>query len=115
MSRVIRAADLFCGAGGSSTGLRRVADALGASLDLTAVNHWPTAVETHAANHPFARHVCENLDGVDARKVTGGKLDLLWASPECTHHSNARGGKPISDQSRSTAALGRARGDLNCP
>lgn len=103
MSRVIRAADLFCGAGGSSTGLRRVADALGASLDLTAVNHWPTAVETHAANHPFARHVCENLDGVDARKVTGGKLDLLWASPECTHHSNARGGKPISDQSRSTA------------
>lgn len=100
---VIRAADLFCGAGGSSTGLRRVADALGARLDLTAVNHWPTAVETHAANHPEARHVCENLDGIDARKVTGGKLDLLWASPECTHHSTARGGKPVHDQSRSTA------------
>lgn len=100
---VIRAADLFCGAGGSSTGLRRVADALGARLDLTAVNHWPTAVETHAANHPDARHVCENLDGIDARKVTGGRLDLLWASPECTHHSTARGGKPVHDQSRSTA------------
>jgi DNA (cytosine-5)-methyltransferase 1 len=100
---IIRAADLFCGAGGSSTGLQRVADALGARLDLTAINHWPTAVETHAANHPGARHVCENLDGVDARKVTGGKLDLLWASPECTHHSTARGGKPIADQSRSTA------------
>jgi DNA (cytosine-5)-methyltransferase 1 len=100
---VIRAADLFCGAGGSSTGLRRVADALGARLDLTAVNHWPTAVETHAANHPEARHVCENLDGIDARKVTGGQLDLLWASPECTHHSTARGGKPVHDQSRSTA------------
>lgn len=100
---IIRAADLFCGAGGSSTGLQRVADALGARLELTAVNHWPTAVETHAANHPGARHVCENLDGIDARKVTGGKLDLLWASPECTHHSTARGGKPVHDQSRSTA------------
>lgn len=32
-----------------------------------------------------------------------GELDLLWASPECTHHSVARGGKPINDQSRATA------------
>ncbi len=101
--RVLKAADLFCGAGGSSTGLRRVADALGVAIDLTAVNHWPLAVETHAANHPDARHVCESLDSIDPRKVTGGSLDLLWASPECTHHSTARGGKPINDQSRSTA------------
>lgn len=83
----IKAADLFCGAGGSSTGLKRVADALGVRVDLTAVNHWPLAVETHAANHPDARHVCESLDSIDPRKVTGGSLDLLWASPECTHHS----------------------------
>jgi len=101
--RVIHAADLFCGAGGSSTGLRRIVDALGARVDLTAVNHWPTAVETHATNHPDARHVCESLDSIDPRRITGGKLDLLWASPECTHHSTARGGKPIADQSRSTA------------
>lgn len=103
MTTTIKAADLFCGAGGSSTGLKRVADALGVRLDLTAVNHWPKAVETHAANHPEARHVCESLDSIDPRKVTGGSLDLLWASPECTHHSTARGGKPINDQSRSTA------------
>lgn len=101
--RVIRAADLFCGAGGSSTGLRRVVEASGARLDLTAVDHWPVAVATHAANHPASRHVCESLDSIDPRKVTGGKLDLLWASPECTHHSRARGGKPVHDQSRSTA------------
>jgi DNA (cytosine-5)-methyltransferase 1 len=101
--KTLKAADLFCGAGGSSTGLRRVADALGVRLDLTAVNHWPIAVETHAANHPEARHVCKSLDDIDPRKVTGGSLDLLWASPECTHHSTARGGKPINDQSRSTA------------
>lgn len=99
----IKAADLFCGAGGSSTGLMRVAESLGVDIDLTAVNHWPTAVETHAKNHPGARHVCESLDSIDPRKVTGGSLDLLWASPECTHHSTARGGKPINDQSRSTA------------
>lgn len=103
MSRAIRAADLFCGAGGSSTGLMRVAQALGVSVELTAVNHWPVAVETHAANHPEARHVCANIDSIDPRKVTGGSLDLLWASPECTHHSTARGGKPINDQSRATA------------
>lgn len=101
--RTLKAADLFCGAGGSSTGLKRVAQALGVGLDLTAVNHWPTAVETHAANHPEARHVCQSVDNIDPRKVTGGTLDLLWASPECTHHSTARGGMPINDQSRATA------------
>lgn len=100
---ILRAADLFCGAGGTSTGLRAAADAAGVRLDLTAVNHWPIAVETHAANHPDARHVCESLDSVDPRKVVGGRLDILWASPECTHHSRARGGKPINDQSRATA------------
>jgi DNA (cytosine-5)-methyltransferase 1 len=101
--RTIKAVDLFCGAGGSSTGLKRITDALGLRLDLTAVNHWPIAVATHASNHPEARHVCESLDSIDPRKVTGGSLDVLWASPECTHHSTARGGKPINDQSRSTA------------
>jgi DNA (cytosine-5)-methyltransferase 1 len=39
------------------------------------------------------------------RVVKGGKLDLLWASPECTHHSIARGGRPRSDQSRASAWL----------
>lgn len=103
MSAIIRAADLFCGAGGSSTGLRRVADALGARLDLTAVNHWPTAVETHAANHPEARHVCEPIDGIAPRQVTGGDLDLLWASPSCVNHSSAKGDKAIDDEDRATA------------
>jgi DNA (cytosine-5)-methyltransferase 1 len=100
----IKAADLFCGAGGSSTGLTQAALAAGHTLDLTAVNHDPLAVETHAANHPAARHLCETLDAVNPRKLyPRGKLDLLVASPECTHHSIARGGKPMSDQSRSTA------------
>lgn len=101
---MIRAADLFCGAGGSSTGLVQAVAAAGGSVDLTAINHWSVAVETHAANHPTARHLCESLDNVDPRKVIPGKrLDILTASPECIHHSNARGGKPMDDQSRATA------------
>jgi DNA (cytosine-5)-methyltransferase 1 len=100
----IQAADLFCGAGGTSTGLMMAAAELGRPVNLLAVNHWPTAVNTHTLNHPGVRHLCETLDAVDPRKVVpGGKLELLVASPECTHHSNARGGKPMSDQSRATA------------
>lgn len=102
-SRSIVAVDLFAGAGGTSTALAQACGELGMRLKLTAVNHWQTAVETHAANHPDATHVCESLDGADPRKLVPGRLDVLCASPECTHHSNARGGKPCSDQSRATA------------
>jgi len=63
-------------------------------------------METHAANHPSAEHLCESVERIDPTQVIkGGKLDLLWASPECTHHSVARGGRPRSDQSRASAWL----------
>lgn len=102
--RRVTAADLFCGAGGTSTGLAQAAGEAGLKLDLTAINHWDVAVETHSANHPGARHLCESLDSVDPRKLFAGmRLDLLLASPECTNHSIARGGKPAEDQSRATA------------
>jgi DNA (cytosine-5)-methyltransferase 1 len=100
----IHAADLFAGAGGASTGLTLAADACGIDLDLVAVNHWPAAVSTHAANHPTARHLCEAVERVDPRDaVPGGHLDLLVAGPECTFFSTARGGRPIDDQRRSSA------------
>lgn len=102
--RVITAADLFAGAGGTSSGLHAACTEIGAQLKLVAVNHWDVAINTHAHNHPYAEHYCQNLDSVDPRKVVaGGKLDLLVASPECIHFSNARGGKPINDQSRASA------------
>lgn len=105
-SKKITAADLFCGAGGSSTGLRLACDALGLRLELLAINHWDTAIETHSTNHPDAAHLCMNVDQVDPCKaVPSGKLDILIASPECKHHSVARGGKPINDQSRASAWL----------
>jgi len=102
--REVYAADLFCGGGGTSSGLKKACEALGRKLWLLAVNHWDIAISTHSQNHPYARHICETLDSVDPRKVVpGGRLDILWASPECTHHSRARGGKPCSDQSRASA------------
>lgn len=103
MTRSISIADLFCGAGGTSTGALQAARELGFRPTLTAVNHWPIAVATHESNHPDCRHVCASVDSINPRHLyPEGKLDILWASPECTHHSRARGGKPMSDQSRAS-------------
>src|ERR1700733_1665031 len=97
-------ADLFAGGGGFSTGVAQTCQALGKKPDLVAINHWRIAVETHRRNHPWARHFCTGLDAVNpTAAVTSGRLDLLTASPECTHHSRARGGRPMNDQSRSSA------------
>ncbi len=94
-------ADLFCGAGGSSTGAQHAIEDLGSAMDLVAINHWNTAIATHQANHPTARHLVEDVSIVDPEAVVpGGRLDLLMASPECRFYSRARGGKPIHDQGR---------------
>lgn len=104
MTRRYLAADLFCGAGGSSTGAKKAVRALGGEMVLVAVNHWPVAVETHRKNHPSARHYCVDLDAARPEDlVPEGRLDLLIASPECTFFSRARGGKPMSDQRRMSA------------
>jgi DNA (cytosine-5)-methyltransferase 1 len=98
------AADLFCGAGGSSSGLLKAARVLGLDIHLVAVNHWALAIATHSLNHPNVHHINSDLEKVDPLDcVPGGKLDLLIASPECTHFSRARGGKPMSKQSRASA------------
>lgn len=102
MNAPLLVADLFCGAGGSSTGARRALEARGLTMRLVAVNHWPIAVETHQRNHPDAQHYCVDVYKTRPRDaIPGGRLDLLMASPTCTFHSRARGGKPISrDQKR---------------
>lgn len=97
-------ADLFCGAGGTSTGAMEAIEAMGMRPSLTAINHWPTAIRTHSVNHPDARHLCTGIDEVDPAVLYKDlKLTLLWASPECTHFSLARGGMPVNKQSRATA------------
>lgn len=104
MTKTITAVDLFAGAGGTSTGLIQAVKELGYEIKLTAINHWDVAISTHEANHPGVTHLCQNLNNVKPLDVVpGGYLDLLVASPECTHHSNARGGKPMDEQSRAGA------------
>lgn len=94
----IKVADLLCGAGGSSTGCARALAELGLEMDLVCVNHWPVAIETHRRNHPGARHYVEYIAAVRPHLIVPeGYLDLLMASPNCTHHSVARGGKPTSE------------------
>lgn len=103
-AKPVTAVDLFCGAGGTSTGLAGACADLGLGLDLLAINHWQVAIDTHTANHPGFRHRCADLESINPREaVPSGRLRLLVASPECTHHSRARGGKPMSDQSRASA------------
>jgi DNA (cytosine-5)-methyltransferase 1 len=79
--------DLFCGAGGSSTGAVEIP---GVSVRI-ASNHWDLAVETHNTNHPAADHLCADLSQINPRYFP--RTDILWASPECTNHSVARGKK----------------------
>lgn len=82
--------DLFCGAGGSSLGAHAVP---GIELRLAA-NHWQLAIETHAGNFPDADHMVADISQVDPRRVP--RTDVLWASPECTNHSQAKGVKRYS-------------------
>lgn len=111
----LKVADLFCGAGGATISMHRAVEALGLKAELLAVNHWPRAVETHRLNNPDAVHLCEAVDKVDPKTKVftdplsgktfkpNGRLDLLMAGPECTHHSTARGGRPMNNQSRHSA------------
>ncbi|MEU6829929.1 DNA cytosine methyltransferase [Nocardia beijingensis] len=77
--------DLFCGAGGSSSG---AAEVPGVVVRMAA-NHWRLAVETHNTNHPGTDHACADISQVDPRLFP--RTDVLWASPSCTNHSVARG------------------------
>ena len=93
--------DLFAGGGGASEGIRM---ALGRDPDL-AINHDPEAVAMHKQNHPGCRHLIEDVWTVDPSWATQGKpVDLLWASPDCTHHSKAKGSAPNRDDKRRSLA-----------
>ncbi|MCP1642030.1 DNA (cytosine-5)-methyltransferase 1 [Pseudomonas citronellolis] len=96
----IRAFDMFCGAGGASLGAREAGARIVGGVDL-----WGPAVESFKLNFKDA-HVFER----DLRRLTPeevlaktGPIDLLISSPECTHHTCARGAKPRSEESKDTA------------
>lgn len=93
-------ADNFAGGGGASTGLAQV---FGGSPQI-AINHDPEAIEIHRANHPDTHHYCESVFEVDPRVVTAGhRVRLAWFSPDCTHFSQAKGGKPRAQKIRGLA------------
>lgn len=79
--------DLFCGAGGSGLGATSVPD-----VELVlAANHSPRAIETHALNFPDTEHDLADISQVEPRRYR--RTNILWASPECTNHSIAKGHK----------------------
>lgn len=98
--------DLFCGAGGASTGLELALSRLKMCHKGLAINHWAVAVDTMKRNHPDIDTKQMTIEeAVPADLVPGGEVDLLWASPSCTHHSRAKGGKPRSNQLRAQPEL----------
>jgi DNA (cytosine-5)-methyltransferase 1 len=94
--------DNFAGGGGASTGIEL---ALGRSPDV-AINHDPEALAMHELNHPRTRHYKSDVFDIDPRVVTRMRpVGLAWFSPDCTHHSKARGCKPIRQRGKKSRSL----------
>lgn len=92
--------DLFAGGGGASVGLEA---ALGRPVDV-AINHDAVALAVHRANHPRTRHLEADIWEVRPIEATRGQpVDVLWASPDCTHFSIAKGDVPRKHGIRSLA------------
>lgn len=106
--------DLFCGAGGTSSGVNsaRIEDEECAKV-IACVNHDANAIASHAANHPDALHFTEDIRTLDLlplmvhirqeRLMNPFALIVLWASLECTNFSKAKGGQPRDADSRTLA------------
>lgn len=95
-----KVADNFAGGGGASTG---IAQALGQSPDI-AVNHNAEALMMHEQNHPDTKHYNESVWDINIPMATEGHPVLMgWFSPDCTHFSVAKGGKPVKKVIRGLA------------
>lgn len=104
MKDKVNIVDMFCGGGGESTGLISAAHEYGFDVNMSAINHWERAIETHSANYPFAEHRIEDVQTINPESLKASvDTDLLWASPGCQHFSLARGGKPRNEQMRAPA------------
>ena len=97
---MIRAYDMYCGAGGSSRGAANAGAVIAGGID-----GWGLATKVFADNFPSAEVVNSRVENQDPNRISEatGPIDLLMASPECTSHSCARGARPRSDESRDTA------------
>ncbi len=106
--------DLFCGAGGTSTGVEHATvNGEKCAKVIACVNHDANAIASHAANHPDALHFTEDIRTLELSPLvvhTGRMKQLypdahlvLWASLECTNFSKAKGGQPRDADSRTLA------------
>jgi DNA (cytosine-5)-methyltransferase 1 len=106
--------DLFCGAGGTSSGVE-YAKLYGnkCAKVVACVNHDKNAILSHAANHPDVLHFTEDIrtlelspmvDHINRMKAKyPDAYIVLWASLECTNFSRAKGGQPRDADSRTLA------------
>lgn len=97
---MIRTFDMFCGGGGSSYGAKMAGAKIVGGIDL-----WSLATQVFADNFPEAYVFRGRVEDYEPQIIADriGPIDLLLASPECTSHSNARGGRPRLESSRATA------------
>ena len=106
--------DLFCGAGGTTTGFEQAQiDGSKICQVIACVNHDRNAIESHAANHPHTKHFFEDIRVLSMKDLSEhvrnmraiypeAKL-ILHASLECTNFSKAKGGQPRDADSRTLA------------
>lgn len=106
--------DLFCGAGGTSTGVNTARiDGQQCAEVIACVNHDAKAIASHASNHPGALHFIEDIRTLElspllehvsrCRMMHPDAFVVLWASLECTNFSKAKGGQPRDADSRTLA------------
>jgi len=96
----IRTFDMFCGGGGSSYGAVKAGAEIVGGIDL-----WQVATEVFSDNFPHALLFNGRVEECDPHTIAEetGPIDLLLASPECTNHSCARGGRPREKASQEIA------------
>ena len=106
--------DLFCGAGGTSTGVENTRlNGRKCAKVVACVNHDVNAIKSHQANHPDTLHFTEDIRTLELspmikhlekmQKKYPGAYRVLWASLECTNFSKAKGGQPRDADSRTLA------------
>lgn len=103
--------DLFCGAGGTSEGIH---SSNTSAKVIFCVNHDKNAILSHKKNHPYAKHMQEDIRNPEVifflklrikalRKLYPGCIITVWASLECINFSRAKGGLPKDADSRTLA------------
>lgn len=106
--------DLFCGAGGTSTGVEYARhDGMQCAKVVACVNHDRNAILSHQANHPHTLHFTEDIRTLELSPMVSHLQRMkteypkarvvLWASLECTNFSKAKGGQPRDADSRTLA------------